>query len=52
MNTIVLAASNNTDNLNCHQSMKAPEKREFKKAIIKEVNTFIERKHWQLILRE
>ena len=49
---ITFDTSNNTDNLYYHQAMKEPDTREFKKAIIKEVNTNTKRNHWELIPRE
>ena len=49
LNPISFNTRNNVDNLYYHQAIKAPNKREFQKAIIKEVNVHIEQKHWELI---
>jgi hypothetical protein len=50
-NPVAFLASTNKDTMYFHQAMKEPDRDEFKKAIIKEVNDHIERKHWELIPR-
>ena len=42
----------NQDVMYYHQAMKAPDSKEFVKAVVKEVNDHIEHKHWELIPRE
>ena len=49
LNTIAFSASNNADTLYYHQDMKAPDAKEFQNSILKEVNTHIERNHWEII---
>ena len=41
MNNIMFTKINNVDNLYYHTSMKAPDAREFQKAVIKKVNAHI-----------
>ena len=50
LNPIAFSASNIMDNLYEHQAMKATDTRGFQKAVNKEVNNYIEQKHWKLIL--
>ena len=52
LNPIVIASSNNVDNLYYHQAMKATDANEFQKAIIKKGNSHVKRNHWELIPRE
>ena len=48
-NPTEFVTSNNSDNLYYHQAMKAPNTREFHKAIIKEVNAHRKQKNWERI---
>ena len=52
LNPVAFLASTNQDTVCFHQAMKAPDRKEFAKAVVKEVNNHIERKHWELILQE
>jgi hypothetical protein len=52
LNPIAFLAGSNEDTMYFHQAMKAPDRNQFKKAIVKEVNDHIENKHWELIPRE
>ena len=52
MNPIAFMANSNQDTMYFHQAMKAPDRDQFTKAIVKEVNDHIEHKHWELIPRD
>jgi hypothetical protein len=52
LNPIAFLTGSNEDSMYFHQAMKAPDRNQFKKAIVKEVNDHIENKHWELIPRE
>ena len=52
LNHIVFAAINKTDTLYYHQAIKNPEAIIFQKAIIKEFNTHVKRKHWYITPRK
>jgi hypothetical protein len=52
LNPIAFLAGSNEDTMYFHQAMKAPDRNQFKKAIVKEVNDHIENKHWELIPHE
>jgi hypothetical protein len=52
LNPIAFLAGSNEDTIYFHQAMKAPDRNQFKKAIVKEVNDHIENKHWELIPHE
>jgi hypothetical protein len=52
MNPIVFVSHANKDTMYFHEAMQAPDADEFIKAVVKEVNDHIERKHWELIPRE
>jgi hypothetical protein len=52
-NLIAFMASTNQDTMYFHQeAMKAPDRDQFKKALVKEVNDHIENHNWELIPRE
>jgi hypothetical protein len=44
-----LAQTSDPDTMYYHQAMKQPDRNEFVKAVIKEINDHVERKHWELI---
>jgi hypothetical protein len=44
-----LARTSDPDTMYYHQAMKQPDRKEFAKAVIKEINDHVERKHWELI---
>lgn len=46
---IAFKATGDPDNMYYHQALKAPDKDEFLKAIIKEVNDHIDGNHWELV---
>ena len=49
---IAFKASSDPDNMYYHQAIKAPDKDEFLRAIIKEINDHTEGNHWALIPKE
>jgi hypothetical protein len=49
---IAFLAKANEDTMYCHQATKAPDKEEFVKAIVKEMNDHIVAKNWELVPRE
>ena len=51
-NPIAFMASTNQDTMYFHQAMKAPDRDQFKKAVVKEINDHIENHNWELIPRE
>jgi hypothetical protein len=51
-NPVAFLAHANKDTMYFHQAMKAPDRDEFIKAVVKEVNDHIENKHWELVPRE
>ena len=51
-NPIAFMAHSNKDTMYFHEAMQAPDKDEFAKAVVKEVNDHIDHKHWELIPRE
>jgi hypothetical protein len=52
MNPVAFMASSNQDTMYFHQAMKAPDRKQFMQAVIKEVNDHIENKNWELIPRD
>ena len=52
LNPMAFLSTANKDTMYFDQAMRAPDSNEFVKAVIKEVNDHIERKHWELIPRE
>jgi hypothetical protein len=52
MNPVAFMASSNQDTMYFHQAMKAPDQKQFMKAIIKEVNDHINNKNWELIPKD
>jgi hypothetical protein len=51
-NPIAFMASTNQDTMYFHQAMQAPDRDQFKKAVVKEVNDHIENHNWELFPRE
>lgn len=51
-NPIAFLAQTDADTMYFDQAMQAPDRKEFIKAAIKEVNDHIDRKHWELIPRK
>jgi hypothetical protein len=51
-NPIAFMASTNQDTMYFHQAMQAPDRDQFKKAVVEEVNDHIENHNWELIPRE
>ena len=49
---LAFLASQQQDTMYYHQALKEPDRDEFIKAIVKEVNDHTERKHWELIPQE
>jgi hypothetical protein len=49
---IAFLAKADEDTMYFHQAMKAPDKKEFVKAIVKEMNDHIVAKNWELVPRE
>jgi hypothetical protein len=49
---IAFLAKADEDTMYFHQAMKAPDKKEFFKAIVKEMNDHIVAKNWELVPRE
>eukprot|EP00978_Attheya_sp_CCMP212_P031933 scaffold122559_cov58-Attheya_sp.AAC.3 len=45
---IAFAASSDPDNMYLHEAMKAPEKKQFMKAMVKEVASHQDNEHWEL----
>jgi hypothetical protein len=45
---IAFAASSSPDDLYLHEAMKAPDKRQFMKAMVKEVSSHQDNQHWEL----
>jgi hypothetical protein len=52
MNPVTFMASSNQETMYFHQAMKAPDRKQFTQAVIKEVNDHIEKKNWELIPRD
>jgi hypothetical protein len=52
MNPVAFITFSNQDTMYFHQAMKAPDRKQFTQAIIKEVNNHIENKNWELIPRD
>jgi hypothetical protein len=52
MNPVAFITFSNQDTMYFHQAMKAPDRKQFTQAIIKEVNDHIENKNWELIPRD
>ena len=48
---IAFKASSDPDTMYYHEAMSAPDRKEFLKAIIKEVNDHIDNNHWKLVLK-
>ena len=48
-NPIAFKASGDPDLIYIHQAMRAPDRRHFISAMIKEVEDHVQRKHWKLI---
>jgi hypothetical protein len=51
-NPIAFLAQTDADTMYFDQAMQAPDRKEFVKTCIKEVNDHIDRKHWELVPRE
>jgi hypothetical protein len=51
MDPIAFAASADPDNMYLHEAMKAPDKRQFMKAMVKEVSSHQDNDHWLLMKR-
>jgi hypothetical protein len=49
---IAYKATNDPDTLYMHEALKAPDAKEFKKAMIKEVQDQTQRKHWRIMLKK
>ena len=49
---IAYKATNDPDTLYMHEALKAPDAKEFKKAMIKEVQDQTQRKHWRVMLKK
>ena len=45
---IAFAASSDPDNMYLHEAMKAPDKKQFMKAMVKEVDSHQDNEHWEL----
>ena len=52
MDPIAFKANGDPDNMYYHQAIRAPDKEDFMKAIVKEINDHINGNHWALIPRE
>ena len=50
--TVAYKATNDPDTLYMHEALKAPDAKEFKKAMIKEVQDQTQRKHWRVMLKK
>ena len=50
-NPLAYAASRDPDTMYVDQALKAPDKKEFLKAMQKEVDAHTEKKHWELVPR-
>jgi Reverse transcriptase (RNA-dependent DNA polymerase)/GAG-pre-integrase domain len=48
---IAFAASNNPDIMYLNEAMAAPDKDEFRKAMLREVESHVKNKHWELVKR-
>eukprot|EP00978_Attheya_sp_CCMP212_P036391 scaffold164691_cov35-Attheya_sp.AAC.1 len=51
MDPIAFAASADPDNMYLHEAMKAPDKRQFMKAMVKELSSHQDNQHWLLMKR-
>eukprot|EP00978_Attheya_sp_CCMP212_P017515 scaffold46797_cov52-Attheya_sp.AAC.1 len=51
MDPIAFAASSDPDKMYLHEAMKAPDKRQFMKAMVKEVSSHQDNQHWLLMKR-
>jgi hypothetical protein len=49
---VAYKATNDPDTLYMHEALKAPDAKEFKKAMIKEVQDQTQRKHWRVMLKK
>ena len=49
LDLIAFAASNDPDTLYYHQAMKEPDREEFIRAIVTEINGHVEGEHWELV---
>jgi hypothetical protein len=49
---IAYKATNDPDTLYMHEALKAPDAKEFKKAMIKKVQDQTQRKHWRVMLKK